>query len=123
MELKMAQLTRFNQLPLGVIRAAYGPKIVLIIDSQLPIVHDELLKLKPIAPLQTTKRYWVISANNQVFDIIGNKTTTQTGKLGGAKLIGFTVYDDALDQFERFARLDAGKSAINRQIGAIGQLD
>lgn len=107
---------------MGWIRGAFGGRIVLMVDSLLPLSRDvETMKLAAgLPPGDEAKQYWVFSLPNAFLDITGEVfTVLQVNP--GIKALGFDLYDSAEQQYEDWALPDAGKS-VKRGLEGLVQI-
>ena len=108
--------TKQTELPAGVMRSAFGGRIVMLVDSQLPFsLNDEMLKLASAMDAEERMfRYWVFSVVKGAFD---KKEKELTIKLPNPHLVkgyGFNTYEGAEIKYVELAKEDSGKNAVVR---------
>lgn len=107
--------TQLRELPLGVIRGAFGAgRVVLFVDTKL-FLHAEIAKLQTSMPLdQRTRRYWVLALPRSAIDRNGSAFVLTPPAPAAVKGSGHNNYDQAETAYEDLARSDTGKQSVSR---------
>ena len=117
----MAIPSTFSDLPLGIIRSSFGGRLVWLIDTELPFAQNT-----PVMTLADTmtasdkaKRYWVFSSVKSAHDKTNGDYTISLPNPHAVKSAGFDTYDEAEEQYETWAKSDAGKPSAKRGLAGL----
>ena len=122
----MAQPTTFTDLPIGIIRCSFsGARFVWMVDSSIPLAKNtEIMKLADtMLDGDKAKKYWVFSSVTSAHDKSGKTYTISLPNPHVVKSAGFNGYDNAEEQYEKWAKSDAGKSKVNKGVWYVGKED
>lgn len=121
----MALATKFNQSPPGVKRFARGnSKAVWLVSALNPLIHDsETNKLKALLSKADQKKpYWVFSFPESYNSIASKARTMTIPGIHSVKSAVFDDYDDAVDQYETWAKGDAKLASVKKGFDGIMQI-
>ena len=105
-----------QELPAGVMRASFGKKVVMLVDSQLPFsLNDEMLKLADtMGPKERNMRYWLFSVSKG--DFKKDKKNLEI-RVSDPKSMGFETYDEAEENYAVWAKNDNNDKVKVRGLG------
>ena len=125
----MARPTLLRQMGLGIIRAAFAvlgkDRDVVLVDSHLPLIDDEVLKMKAfVPPPQEELKYWLLHFKSQFHDYdAATNTYTFDSAATGVAAIGFDEldYNDAEERYAQFADQHGGHASVRRGVHHVGR--
>ena len=114
--------TRSFELPLGVIRSAFGSgRCVLLIQPAL-FLHSEIAKLAPsLSPTDRAKGYWVFALPKTAVDVTGATFTLSLPAPAAVRASGHDTYDQAEAEYDRLTRAEAGRASVARGFRGLQQ--